>query len=191
MSMREAAVNLLVGTLLLLVFAVLCLALAGASGVLFYGFVAAVTHFLPGLAKAPEAIFYLLLSFWSLVSSVGHVRKHRWTTAFLSFTVIPMTASFWFAGTHSPLNQGGFSVFPWLVLILSLTEAAVTRFDFLMSAFIVSVCVAVNTGLLGSGHLQQYAAKSVLIAAFMWFVVQLRRGRFDDPFPNAIRPRNT
>lgn len=179
MGRREIAVNALLGAILLIAFAIPCLVLIGAGGLLLYGVSAAVRHFLPGLAESRDLIFYGVLSAWALVSGFKHVFKRQWTSAFVSFTIIPMIASAWFAGAHSPLHKDGLFVFPWFVLILSSTGSVVQRFDFLMSAFIVSACIAVNTGVLGSGELQQYAAYSVLLTAFLWFVVQFRRGVTD------------
>jgi hypothetical protein len=176
MSRRETASNVLLGAILLAAFALLCLVLVGAVLLPVYAADLAVKHFLPGLGRRWDLEFYGLLCLVALAEGLTDLWTKRWTNAFLSLASVPMMLSIPFATVRTAVRSDG--PFPvWPVLLIFMVHIPVTRFEFLMAASVIGGCVAVNTGLLGSGAVAHYVAYCILFVTFLWFVVQARRGR--------------
>jgi hypothetical protein len=177
MSRRETASNVLLGAILLAAFALLCLVLVGAVLLPVYAADLAVKHFLPGLGRRWDLEFYGLLCLVALASGLIDFWKRRWTNAFLALATIPMILSIPFATVRSAVRSDGpFPVWP-VFLIFVVQHTPLTRFEFLAAALTISGCVAVNAGFFGSGIVAHYIAYCFPLATFVWFIVQVRRGR--------------
>ena len=191
MNRRETASDVLLGAILLITFAVLCLVLAGAVLLPIYAVDRAVKHFLPGLGRHWDLEFYGLLCIAAFACGLTGLWKRRWTNAFLSLATIPMMLSIPFATIRSAVRSDGpFAVWP-LFLIFVVQYVPLTRFEFFAAALTISGCVAVNTGLLGSGVVAHFIAYCILFATFVWFVVDTRRLRTKITDTNSFSPTST
>jgi hypothetical protein len=100
---------------------------------------------------------------------------------------MPVIASIWFAGAHSPLPFDGFSpAWPWLLIVLIPNRSRLERYEFGLAGFIVSATVAVNFGLFGAGSMARFVADSILLVVSSLFVVQTRRGGNEAPTGPAL-----
>jgi hypothetical protein len=176
MSRRDIVVNTLLGLFLLLVFALPVVLAVVAGAYVFAAVDRSVRHFLPGTAHPESVAFLCLFSLASLVYGIGHLRRHRWMSAFLFFAMFPMILSVWFAKVHSSFALDRsfwmFSLFPILAISKDFPP---TRSQFLVGASTITTVVAINTGLLGSGPIARIAADCVLTGLFIWFVIYVRQ----------------
>ena len=175
MNRREITVNTLLGLLLLLAFAIPVVVLVIAVGFALQAVDLFVAHSLPQLVHSWDVEFYGFLCLWSLISGVGHLRKRRWTSAFLSFAIIPTIISTWFSVVRSPLGNQGIFLWPWCLIIFNSSDSVLTRLEFMLSSLFVSAGIAVNSSLLGSGALARATSWMVLVGVFTLFVIQWRR----------------
>jgi len=173
---RGTVLNVFLGLVLILVFAVLFAAGLGAIAFAFYVIDLAAKRFLPGLPHSSDLEFYSLLSLVWLISGIMNLRKRLWRSAFLSLATIPAIVSVWLANPHSPAGRDSFWSI-WIVAILLATaqKSSVPRSEFFLGAAIVSVILALNTGLLGFGVFAHAAWSCTVVAAIALFVIPLRR----------------
>jgi hypothetical protein len=175
MRSREIAVNTLLGILLVSVFLLPFLFLAG---ILEYAvsFSTQLLRIIPPTLRSESAVFGALLCFLCLINGITGIRKQNWRSAFLFFTFIPMIFSMWYA--HSLLTIDGvfFRWFMFFVVLeqidpsgLSKLPANRSRFDFFTGTSIAGTIIAINTGLLGSGEVSHVASVCVLSATVIVF----------------------
>jgi hypothetical protein len=189
MSARETAVDVLIGSALLAILVTLFAIVFGAIGLAIYGLELGVRHFFPGLARAWEVEFSVFVILSSLISGIGQLRKRRLASAFLSFAIIPMIASVWFADPHFRRNDALFTSI-WIVVVLTASnDALLTRLEFALTGFVVSATVAVNTGLLGAGTLAGFATNSVFVAVIALIVIYFRREPWKRTGPQPTPPQ--
>jgi hypothetical protein len=175
MHSRETAVNLLLGVVLVLIFAVLVGAVVATFGIVLYATDLVVKHVFPGLARSWNAEFYGVPCLWSLIAGIGHLRKLRLRNTFLSLAIIPMIVSVWFASPNSPLRDNAFFMWPWFMVLLIPADSLLTKLEFTLGGFVVTTTFAVNAGLLGSGTFARVATDCVFVAVFALVVVYFRR----------------
>jgi hypothetical protein len=176
MSARERAVDALIGSGLFLFFATLCSIGIGAIVLTVYFVGLSAKHFLLGLNPSwAIAVFYVFLCLWSFVGGIRHLRKKRLLNAFLSIAMIPMIAFVWLGGPHSLLRDNAPFAWPWFLVILIPNDSVVTRLEFMLGAFAVSLSVGVNSGLLGTGTLAHVAKDSVFVALICLFAIYFHR----------------
>jgi hypothetical protein len=171
MSAREKAVDVLIGSALLLILASLFAIGFGAIGLAIYALEMVGKHFLPQLANHWDVAFYGFLCLSSLGASLGHLRKRRLLNAFLSFAMIPMIA---FVGLAQP-RDSTFFVWTMLMVMFTSSDSLLTRLEFALGAFVVATSVAVNAGLLGTGTLEHLTKDSLFVAGLILFVIYFRR----------------
>ena len=187
MSRRETSVNVLLGLALVLISALLFSLVVIALGFVLYAVDTIAKHYSSSDVASSRLEFFTLLLLVSLVSGVGHLRKRFWPNAFVSFAIMPVIASIWFAGAHSPLQFEGFSpAGSWLLIVLIPNRSRLERYEFGLAGFIVSATVAVNFGLFGAGSVARFVADSILLAVSSLFVVQTRRGGNEAPTGPAL-----
>ncbi len=176
MNRREIAVNVLIGSVLVLTFACLVAAAFGAVGLAAYATNMAVKHFLPGIARPGDIVFYGFFALLLLISGIADLRKRRWRNAFLSFAAVAMILSIFFARPESRFGlSGSLAIFVILPMLAIPADSGPTRPHFLGAASIVFFVVAINTGLLGSGALARIVANCVLVGVFLWLAIDVRR----------------
>jgi hypothetical protein len=175
MNRRELAVNVLIGSALLLILFAVFAGGFGAIGLAFYLLNASVKHFFPALVRREDLVFYALICIWSLIKGIGHLRKRRLTNAFLSLAMIPSCASVGLADPHSPLQDNSFFIWPLLLVMLILSDSPLTRLEFMLGGFVVSATIAVNAGLLGTGTLAQVTTDSVFVSVIAVIAIYFRR----------------
>jgi hypothetical protein len=191
MSRRETTSNVLLGTILLAAFVLICLILSVAILFPIYAVDRAVKHFLPGLGRHWDIEFYGFVCIAALACGLTDLWKKRWTNAFLSLASIPMMLSIPFATVRSALRSDG-PFAPWpAFLILVMQYVPLTRLEFFAAALTISGCIAVNTGLLGSGAFAHFIAYGILFATFVWFVIDTRRLRTKIKDLDSLSPTST
>jgi hypothetical protein len=176
MSRREIAINTLLGSVLILIFA--CSFAAAFAAIVFASRAIniAVKHFLPGMAHSGNVAFYGFFGILLLISGIGDLRKRRWRNAFLSFAAVALILSIVFASPDSMFGlSGSLAIFAILPVLGIPADSSPTRPQFLGGASIVFFVVALNAGLLGSGTLARIVADCVLVGAFLWFAIDVRR----------------
>lgn len=176
MSRREIAINTLIGSVLILIFA--CPFAAAFAAIVFASRAinTAVKHFWPGMAHPGDIAFYGFFALLLLISGIGDLRKRRWRNAFLSFAAVAMIVSVFFARPDSRFGLGGsLAIFVILPMLAIPADSGPTRPHFLGAASIVFFVVAINSGLLGSGTLARTVANCVLVGVFLWFAIDVRR----------------
>jgi hypothetical protein len=105
MSRRETSVNVLLGLALVLISALLFSLVVIALGFVLYAVDTIAKHYSSSDVASSRLEFFVLLLLVSLVSGVAHLRKRFWPNAFLSLAIMPVIASIWFAGAHSPYSS--------------------------------------------------------------------------------------
>jgi hypothetical protein len=186
MSRREIATNVLLGLILLVVFAIPVVAVVAAVGYLFLAIGAPLTHYLSRLGLPEDVLLYGFLSVAAIWGGVSHLRKRQWVNAFIVLMVVPVIVSTVFAVVRSPLDG---SRFPWIwlvIMVLLPSASSLTRLEFMLSAFVAGGAFAVNTGLLGAGTPARLTTDCVLVGAFILAAVYLRRQRAELASPQAV-----
>jgi hypothetical protein len=174
MSRREIVVNVLLGCLLLAVFALPFFLAVLALGYILPGANLALSYVLPGIAHPADITFYGLLVLSLIVVCVQRLGKRHWQEAFLCLAIVPVILSRPFAPAHSMFGREGGMVFLYVAVLLP-AKYRLTRSGFLLRAAAGGTVMAVNTGLLGPGFLASIASDSVLLVLAVWFVVQARQ----------------
>jgi len=181
MSRRETVVNTLLGIFLVAVFLLPFLLFFVVAGYVLQALDHGARYLLPGVVHYSSSLIFLsLLCLLSLVYGVTHLRRRRWQSAFLSFAILPMIVSVWFADVHSPLGRDALWMWPAFLIVAIPTDSRLTRFEFIVGASTVAAAVSANTGLLGSGSLARTIADCVLVGLFTWFVIDVRQ-RWSSP----------
>ncbi len=89
---------------------------------------------------------------------------------------MPVFASLWFAGAHSPLQFEGFSpAWPWFLIVLIPNRARLERYEF-----------GLAFGLFAAGSMARFVADSILLALSSLFVARTRRGWKEAPTGPAL-----
>ncbi|MGO9087657.1 MAG: hypothetical protein ACLQBK_20775 [Candidatus Sulfotelmatobacter sp.] len=175
MNGKETAVNVLIGTLLLAVFAIFF----AAAGFALYGVDLAVKHFFPGLDRAGDIEFDGLTCLVALLWSVQQLRRRLWRNALLSCAIMATSAV---AGGADLAGRGHngffFPAWPLFLLFVIPLERRMRRWELLLGAIFVSAGFAAATGMLGSTTIAVYVKTGVVLGVFAWFVVNARRGMF-------------
>jgi len=185
---RGTALDVLIGTMLLLIFAGGVAAYALALGVSLYAINLGVTRFLPALHHHEMSAILAILVFLSLVSGVRQARKHCWRNAFLSLAIAPMILSILFANPGSAFGLNGSWWAVCIFVILGVPSGSpATRFRFFVIASAVCTIVAVNAGLLGAG-LARIATDCVLVGCFAWLVKDARENWSGQKNPGPQAP---
>jgi hypothetical protein len=173
----EIAVNVFLGTILLLTFT-----LPIFLGLLFLTYAIpllnlAIETYLPDLDRRTvfDLVLYGLLSLWPLRQGIASLRRRLWTNAFLSFAIVPMMLSL--SVRHSMISDSLLFASPWWLMFYITTDSELTRHEFMLGGFVISLTVAVNTGLLGSGTPAKLATYCVYMAMFALFGTYLNRER--------------
>jgi len=168
---RDIVVNILLGVLLVSVFLLPFFLFVVVAGYVLQALSLRVEHLFPRMPGSQVMLVGIFLAVF-LFSAVRDVWKRRWLRAFLSLAILPMIASVWLAGVHSPLGLRT----PFWVLTLfpvfAIPEGSTpTRSQFFLAASIICAVIAINTGLLGSGAMARIAADCLMAGAFLWFVI--------------------
>ena len=200
MSSRETAINVFVGALLLLAFAVPVIACVAALGLVFYSLNAAAHHFLPALAAAKDIAFFVVLCLVSAVAGVRCLRKRLWPNALLSFAVISLplaswSGAFWFGanwhGSARPFGLPWSLTWPMLLLFTIPADRGLRRWEIVLLGTLLGAGIVLNTALLGQGTSASVVADGFYLAAFAWMSIQFRRGEFGRLSPNVLSQTNS
>ena|SRR5256885_12798827 len=172
---RETALDVLLGTILLLVFAAgfgACVLLIGLS---VHSADVVFKHFSPALPRSAWVLGLLVIL--SLVSGVRQLfRKDRRRSIFLSFAVVPAFLSIMFANSRSDLGIGGSY---WMLALLPLLsmpgDSSPTRFRFFATASVICAIVAINAGLMGFGLLARIVTDCFLLGFAVSIALAVRQ----------------
>jgi hypothetical protein len=176
MSRRDVVVNTLLGLFLVAVFLLPFLLFVVVAEYVLHALNQTIQHFFPG-TDDPRILIVGVILLSSLVSGVMHARKKQWRNVFLSFAMIPVVASMWFADPHSPFGlQANFWLLGLFPMFAIQEGSDLTRSHFFLAASVICAAIAFNAGLLESGPLSRIVAACVLDGALLWYIITLRRG---------------
>jgi hypothetical protein len=177
MNRREIAVNVLLGFLLLLIFAFLFAAGIGAIGFSLTAMHLAAKHFFPELTRSSDVGFYAFLGLAALISGIAHLRNGLCRNAFLSVSAFAMTLFLCSAGANAAFAPDGtFGMFAFVAILSGIpTDRSLSRSRFLSTSSMIAVLIAVSSGLLGSGPLARIVGDVALVAVFIRFLFDLRQ----------------
>src|SRR5713101_5012402 len=104
---RETALNVLIGTMLLLILGGGFAVCAEAFGFALYGANLAVRHYFPAVVHAWNIEFFGLISLVILIGCARQLRKRLWTNAFLSFIAVATIVLSWLLNANPRPGLGG------------------------------------------------------------------------------------
>ena len=192
----ETTIDVLIGTLLLLVLAAICIACVGAFGLALYAVNVAVNHYVPAAADAWNIKVFGTISLVLLIVCVRQLLKRRWTNAFLSSAAVVTIILPWLlnANPHPGLD-GTILRFPlqWFIALILPQTIRVSRAEFTACASIITGAFAINIGLLRPGFVETLFEISLCIVIMRWILVKARDGRYGDPWGilSIFSPRHT
>jgi hypothetical protein len=184
MIRREVVINTLLGTLLVLIFAFLVAATFGLIASAAYAIRLAVGHFLPGMVRPWDAVFYGFVSLAILIGCAKQIGNRLWTNAFLSFIAALTIALPWLLNSNPRTGLGDSLRFQvtWFVFLLLPQMTRISRGEFVACASVLAAAFALNVGLLGSGTLSTVAEISLSVAVIRWILIRARDGRYGEPW---------
>lgn len=172
---RDTAINFLVGALLVLAFAAICLACA-VPILLAIGALRSLAGFLLPAASRIDIEIFCFLSLALLVVCLKQIRKRIWPNVFLSVLAIPTIMLPYLLNfrTHyvSPDTVTA------LLIVLLPEDTRVSRVEFISWAAILAASFAANVGLLGSGVLSRIVEFSLGMLVLGWVVIKIRDRRY-------------
>ena len=177
-------INTLLGALLVLIFAFLVAATFGLIASAAYAIRLAVGHFLPGMVRPWNSVFYGLVSLAILIGCAKQIGNRLWTNAFLSFIAALTIALPWLLNFNPRTALGDSLRFQvtWFVFLLLPQMTRISRGEFVACASVLAAAFALNVGLLGSGALSTVAEISLSVAVIRWILIRARDGRYGEPW---------
>jgi hypothetical protein len=182
---RETMVNVGLGFILLIAFAVPILGCIGAVGVVLYAVDVAVKHFFPAVARPWDVEFYGFLCLVIFVVGARQAWRHLWANAFLSFTAALSIIVPWLFNLQLHHRFSGLALqFPitWFVVYLLPGYSRISLGQFVSCASIIAVSFALNAGLLGAGTLSTIVGATLSIAIIARVLVDARDGKYGEPW---------
>lgn len=174
MSWRDTAVNVLLGLILLLIFALPIVAAIVVFGYLVLAISPGLTHYLSGLGlPRQDAGSYFILCLISIASGVRSLRKRFWSNALLSFAVIAMVAAHWY-GVAGGQADMVFPIWPLLLLLLIPADRSLRRWEIAVDGILLSAGSVLSAGLLGTRTAAHLVAGFAYLCAFILMAVQFR-----------------
>jgi len=175
-SRRDVVVNTLIGFFLLAIAFLVLLAYVAALWITIWTIKVLAKRFFPGVIVPFPVAMFIVLGITSLAAGVGHLRSRRWRNAFVSLALIPVGTSIWFADPRSPYGPDGFA-YLWLTLLalFPVEKFLLPRSEFFLSASILMIVMAVNSGILGFGAFTHYLSVCTVLTAVVFFVIKARR----------------
>jgi hypothetical protein len=154
MGRRDTAINIALGSVLLLTAALIFLVTVSGLWVSLFAIKHSFYLLFPGVAVPGFLTPLLLYVFWSLCYGIDHLRRKLWRGAFLCFLIIPVMVLASFSDRHSGLGLNLFPAF-WLLCILSITppKSPISSVEFFTITLIATAVIASTSVLLGSGKL--------------------------------------
>lgn len=175
MKVRETAVNILIGALLLVIFAAICAAICSLFGLSLYALSLAVKHFLPGVSG--DVWFFALILFLSISSAIGDLRKRLWPNAFVSLSIVAILFAALLGAATRHDTSWWFKVYPLFLLLLITNGRALRSWELALAGALVVVEILLNAGLL-MGTPSRIVEVCTSAGVLAWLVVQIRRGQF-------------
>jgi hypothetical protein len=182
---RETAVNVLIGTMLLLILGAGFAVCAEAFGIALFAADLAVRHYFPAVAHAWRIELLGLISLLILIGCANQVRKRLWTNAFLSLiAVVTIILPKLLTANQHPGLDGTPSRFPlaWFIFLILPQTTRTSRNEFIGCASIIVAAFAINSGLLSSGPLETVVEIGLYVAILGWILVGARDGKFGEPW---------
>jgi hypothetical protein len=189
MSGRETTVNVLLGLILLLIFALPVVATVVVFGYLVLAISLPPTHYLSSLGlPRQDTGFYCLLCLIAIASGVRYLRKRFWSNALLSFAVIAMGAARWYGAAGGQPDSAFSQAWPLMVLGLIPANRSLRRWECAVGGIILSTGIVLSAGLLGAGTAAHLVADFSYFCAFVWMAVQFRSRQNEQQRPHALLP---
>ena len=190
---RETMVNLGLGFILLIAFAVPILACIGAVGIVFYAVDVGVKHFFPAVARPWDVEFYGFLCLVIFAVSVRQIWRRLWANAFLCFAAALSIIVPWLFNSQPHPESAGLALrFPiaWFIVAFLPGYSRISQGQFVSCASIIAASFALNAGLLGSGALSTIVGATLSIAVIRRVLVEARDGRYGQGW-NLFSPSRT
>jgi hypothetical protein len=181
---RETTVNVLIGTMLLLILGGGFAVCAEAFGFALYSADLAIRHYFPAVAHAWKIELLGLISLVVLIGCAKQVRKRLWTNAFLSsIAVVTIVLPWLLTANPHPGLDGTPSRFPlaWFIWIILPQATRPSRREFIGCASIIAAAFAIDSGLLVSRPLETVIEIGMYLAIMGWILVGARDGKFGEP----------
>jgi hypothetical protein len=186
---RETLVNVGLGFILLIAFAVPFLGCIGAIFLVLYAVGSAVKHFVPAVAHTGDVALNGFVCLGILAVGARQLWLRMWANAFLSLTAAVTILLPWLLSPRPHHLSADLAIqFPvvWLIVYLLPPYSRLSRGEFAFCASVIAANFALNTGLLGSGALSTIVGAGLAIAVIAWIFVCARDGKYGEPWSHLL-----
>ena len=169
MSHREIAFNVMLGAILLLVFAVPVFLLVLAGALLVHAAHVISTQYLAHLPHSYGLGFALSVCLILAFYARAQIRERRWTNAFLFIVGIPVLLLDWFFTTSADLTQNFPSVYLLSFFLLTLVpiRRRLQHWELILGTALLASYIALREA---SGF-SSYADGALFLAVILWLMV--------------------